>query len=1335
MEQGIGRVGMRKIGELIEVAPIRTVIQLSDLTDSGLKRLIAESFVLTDELYGHLFTILRALQEGQGGGFFILGSYGSGKSHFLSILYLLLKEEWVWPYLIRQRPALKRFYQELRQRDYLVVSQTLVEHHSREPLEDILNAGLSHSLRRDYGLDPLSIRQDQYRSDLRLILKERYGQELVSFVHRHGLPDPEVLFEPEQLPLLEALVAELDLPYRIRPSRQQVFSQLERLLGQLKIAGIVILLDELSEFLRSKPDGRSFNEDVRFLQFLGEWSDRHPLWIVASLQERLESTGEIPQQVFNKIKDRYARSIHLSTRHLEGLIQQRLVKKKPGAYGEIVRVYKELKSAFSSWGVSQERFYRLYPLHPQTLRFLGRLGFLFSQHRGLVDFIYHQLQGDPARRIKGLLDEPADTLLTPERIFDHFLPQLRERIETNSYVEVVYRYYLEEGRGLFPEPKEYRLALRVIKLLILQAIQPWRQRMNLRELAESLLFQVTTWESGANYQYVREICERLCRQGAYVNKETGSTWLEDIYYLDLEADVNLLISRRANHIEGGLDREDLRIFYRLASTVDSPQVPLAWLCREERHRREVRWQGTLRWGYVILRDFRELTLEFLQGLGEEFMRSELDFVVILGLPLQVQEQQEHLLNDILPYLRSPEMGGLAENLPLLFWLPAGPTEDELAKLRRLYAYLTLREEATRDSDPLAQKMGRQLDLLIADHQRWVKGLLSDLYYEGTLISPLLDQERSLGEFGRWAFGRLLEEVVSPLLDRRYPRHRQIAPRGGVFLWGTGQELISNFLRPGQIVFPPGTAGPIRALIEGYLRPLRIIKNIPEGFQLVIDPRKSPIVSHYLGLLEGGRRPLEEVYWGIRKGPYGLCLDQFNLLTLALIFSGQVIPYRGSQPRPLEEITTLELAQISHIGPGELLPLEQLERLLTSPLISGRWKRVPLTLQQQEAFWESLRQLKREGLDETDRLRVIIESLRSHPTLGRLDWAEIEDLIRRYRDALGVIEESSSAREGLEHLLQHQADLAAGDWLDGYHRVRDFLLHKLEDYLHLYSYLNAGCWRHLPKERFSRLAHRHADLIRRLEETGRIFEEGYLEELFRLFDSFKEDYIRLYMAEHAKDCSPEGLTRHQQLRSSPLYRLLGLLAQLEGVSVENPLERVEQLLSKVANYRCSALDPHTLHRYPLCPCGYYLGQPREGWEVSELEGIMQAGIREYIEALRRDPLYQEGLWVQVRRLQDRGEKRLAASLRMLLEVDLDTPGILFHLSRQIDPDTIQSINEVLRPLTSPVLIRDLDELCVQLANKVLSERELRQVFQQWLCGTDRIAENTRIRVIRRGREEG
>ena len=96
---------------------------------------------------------------------------------------------------------------------------------------------------------------------------------------------------------------------------------------------MVLLVDELSEFLRSKTDPHAYNEDIRFLQYLGEEASSFPLWVVASLQEWIEETGEINQDTFNKIKDRYPLRISLGRSHIEELVSHRLIRHREGCEG------------------------------------------------------------------------------------------------------------------------------------------------------------------------------------------------------------------------------------------------------------------------------------------------------------------------------------------------------------------------------------------------------------------------------------------------------------------------------------------------------------------------------------------------------------------------------------------------------------------------------------------------------------------------------------------------------------------------------------------------------------------------------------------------------------------------------------------------------------------------------------------------------------------------------------------------------------------------------------------------------------------------------------------
>ena len=1315
----------KRLRDLIELPSVRTVIQLSDTSDPKLKKLIGESFVLTQEVYFHFLTILQSIKEGQGEGFFVLGNYGSGKSHFLSILDLLLREEGVWGFLVEQRPALQEYSQWIQPGAYLVASDSLVDYQAWERLEDIILTKIQERLQRDYNIKVAYDWTEQLNKDLKLILKERYPKALASFLKKIGWEDEEPLFEPSNYPVLENLILELNLPYKLRPSRHQVFQHLQALLETGPLQGIVILLDELSEFLRSKPTGRAFNEDIRFLQFLGEWANKHSLWIIATLQERIEDTGDIPQEAFNKIKDRYPKTISLTARHIEELIHQRLIRKKPGAEEIINQTYQDFKTAFSTWMVPQDRFYRLYPVHPQTLKFLDQLKPLFSQHRGIVDFIHYQLQGDPGRRIPGMLELPSDILLTPDSIFDHFLRRIKERVETNPYSEVVYKYYEESGESIFPEPEERALALKIIKTLILQAISPWRYQISLRELAETLLTKVSTWDSEVNYQYIRDICEKLYKQGSYIGKKPGAGPLEDIYYIDLEADINLIIRRKVEYIEKGLEPGDSRIFYRLAHYLDSPQLPLAWLHREGKGKREIKWQNTPRWGYLILSDLRENSLDLIASLIEEFNNTELDFVLFLATPFQLRAQQEYLLETLLPYLRSHGPEDTSQHIPLIFWLP-GPVEDEKA-LRRAYAHSILLEESKKDSTQLGQRLHSHLEAIMADDKRVVKEVFTVAYYDGTLISNLMEQERSLGEIGQLSFDRSLQEIIPPVLAQRFPRHQQLAPYTDIYLRGTAQELISSFLKPGQIVFPKGTSTSLKLLIESYLRPLKIIKNIPNGFHLAVDPRKSSIVAYYLQSLEEGRVDLKTLYWRLRKSPYGISFDQFQLLTLALIFSGQIIPYSQGKRKPLEEITTLDLANISEIGPGELLSATQQKSLQLIPLIPPQLKKEPLTIQQQQAIWEYLRQFKEERLNELNRLRTIFEHAQQYPAGSGLDWAMINEEIGKMSQFLEAIEPSYSSKEGLERFLEsYQQYPLIGSVLQQYQTIKNFFFNYLDKYFLISRYLQERGWSLPSEERYQALAAQREGLIERLRESDKVFDEEYLEGLFQAFEPFKENYITLYQEGHRKYCSPERFTAYHQLRKSPDYRLLSLLAQIEPISVKDDLVKVERQLARIDQYQCPGPDPQVLQHQPFCLCGYQLGHSLDLAPVAELEAIIQKGIREYVQTLQ-EPMYCQKIMDHIADLEVIGDNQVADVLKKVLEIKLDDPGQETGLANLISPRAIQSINEALKGHPQPVVARDLDELYENLVERTFSRKNLLKIFNEWLSGTETVDDQTRIKI--------
>ena len=130
-----------KIRDIVEVPEIRTVIQLDDLKDPGLRGMIVDSFVITSEVLQNLRAVLASLAGPEGRGIFLKGHFGSGKSHFLGMLSLLLRHPPAWERILSQAPSLESFRQKLGNLRFLVVERSLVQHRGSEFLEDIIRFG------------------------------------------------------------------------------------------------------------------------------------------------------------------------------------------------------------------------------------------------------------------------------------------------------------------------------------------------------------------------------------------------------------------------------------------------------------------------------------------------------------------------------------------------------------------------------------------------------------------------------------------------------------------------------------------------------------------------------------------------------------------------------------------------------------------------------------------------------------------------------------------------------------------------------------------------------------------------------------------------------------------------------------------------------------------------------------------------------------------------------------------------------------------------------------------------------------------------------------------
>src|SRR5579883_3339531 len=98
-----------KYRELIDFEPIETVIQLLDADQPDLARALVKTYVISDEmadrLTGLVFPQLQFEKPADNKGLLIVGNYGTGKSHLMSVISAVAERADLAPDLRNRRVA------------------------------------------------------------------------------------------------------------------------------------------------------------------------------------------------------------------------------------------------------------------------------------------------------------------------------------------------------------------------------------------------------------------------------------------------------------------------------------------------------------------------------------------------------------------------------------------------------------------------------------------------------------------------------------------------------------------------------------------------------------------------------------------------------------------------------------------------------------------------------------------------------------------------------------------------------------------------------------------------------------------------------------------------------------------------------------------------------------------------------------------------------------------------------------------------------------------------------------------------------------------------------
>ena len=798
------------ISDLIQLKEVRSIIQLGRPEDQVE---VLQCFIWTEDIRLFLEDFARRLAAREGGGIFLKGHYGTGKSHLLAWL------------------------QEQAQRGWVEFQASL---------QDL-------SASKNSGSCEIGVLQP-------------YHVSAISLIH----------FSSERS--LESIVEEsLGLSKNISQARPPFYSALMSQWLSQGLGGGMILLDELSEFLKSKPTPSHLAEDLRYLQFLAEFGREKPLWVIGAIQEDIEGIGSADRETSLKLKDRFPLRWNLSTLHVEEILSSRLIEHKAGADQFLSRFFGRCQEFWPLSFDNLQSFLAVYPLHPSTLDFLSGLGPLFSEHRGALRFAQDLLSGRWSPRNKACLGRESHELLGPELLFDYFLNRFNENLELREYYSKAWVHLEHRCRELL-EPRDHELGVRMIKIMLIATVDPRREGVRLDELQGMLMFMVSG-NAALGRAYLLDLLDKLSGRVNYLVKKN------DRYVIDLKHQNQELLQRFLENRLAGMRLDQSATWGRLVEMLDTRPLELRLLWSHPEQIGPVVWLNTNR--------------KIAIGFGEDCPNADLRITLPGQMPLVYPEQQ-------------------------LTWVPRLPSKEEeqlLLEAAAILAFVELNPQTNTEQQAKAEAIKRKK----SEQSLW-RATLEGLFKEGKWYLGTQQLHPQLQWQSNNSFESFLENPVYELFSLRHPLFRSVAPKIPYYTDSAYIDLIENFVLPGEVTEAQMKSLHLEDSLRGLAIPLGVAQKIRQTYRFIWEPLQSPLIEAFVQA-QARSENYSQARLSLEQGAWGLPHSSVSFLAWAAIASGHYQALRQGVVLPPGKISFHNIDSLDKLLPCECLPVTVVNSLL------------------------------------------------------------------------------------------------------------------------------------------------------------------------------------------------------------------------------------------------------------------------------------------------------------------------------------------------------------------------------------------------------------------------
>jgi len=301
-----------KYGDLIQFDPIESVVQLRDADKSSAALHLVKTYVISDEMAERLTQLvipqMQFDQPVDNKGLLVVGNYGTGKSHLMSVLSSLAEDA------------------------------SLLEGLNHAGVRDAASqiAGRFKVIRTEIGATTMSLR------DILVAEMEEHLEKIgVEYVF------PEVGTITSHKKAFEDMMAKFG----------EVFPE----------HGLLLVVDELLDYLRTRKD-QELILDLNFLREIGEVCKDLRFRFIAGVQEAIFDSPRFAfvAESIRRVKDRFEQ-ILIARSDVKFVVAERLLKKTAEQQAKIRDYLLPFAKYYGGLNEQMDEFVRLFPVHPNYI--------------------------------------------------------------------------------------------------------------------------------------------------------------------------------------------------------------------------------------------------------------------------------------------------------------------------------------------------------------------------------------------------------------------------------------------------------------------------------------------------------------------------------------------------------------------------------------------------------------------------------------------------------------------------------------------------------------------------------------------------------------------------------------------------------------------------------------------------------------------------------------------------------------------------------------------------------------------------------------------------------